>query len=106
MGERSHTLTVVLEKVDHIKDDDGIGTGKSDPFVKFELEQDNLILDRNFGTKKSSRKRDVTNPVFNETFTWHLPSDVGLKNLELVCKIMDDDIIGGAGTAFLCLSRS
>jgi Ca2+-dependent lipid-binding protein len=80
-------LTVVLEKVTHLKDQDLLGT--SDPYVKFELEQDNLLLDKNFGEKKSSRKKSELSPVYNETFTFeNLP---GLKNLELTCKIIDDD---------------
>jgi Ca2+-dependent lipid-binding protein len=88
-------LTVHLDKVTHLKDDDGLGMGKSDPYVLFELEQDNLLLDKNFGTQKSSKKKDDCNPVYNETFKFNIPDKVGLKNVELTCKIMDDDIVGG-----------
>lgn len=83
-------LTIFLDKVTHLKDDDHLG--KSDPYVKFELEQDNLLLDKDFGTQKSSKKKDELNPVYGETFTFkNLP---GLKNLELTIKVMDDDIVG------------
>ena len=37
-------LTVVLNKVTNLKDNDTIGN--TDPYVKFELEQDVSILDR------------------------------------------------------------
>ena len=53
-------------------------TGASDPYVKFELEQDNLVLDKGFGKKQSSVKKDDNSPVYNETFTWNIPT---LKNM-------------------------
>lgn len=46
--------TVLLVKVDNLSDDDSIG--KSDPYVKFELEQDNMVFDKDYGNKESSKK--------------------------------------------------
>jgi Ca2+-dependent lipid-binding protein len=83
-------LTVLLEKVTNIADKDGIG--KSDPYVKITLEQDNfgVFRDQGYGAKLSSKKANTINPVYNETFTFtDLPS---LDNMVLTCKIMDDDI--------------
>jgi Ca2+-dependent lipid-binding protein len=84
-------LTVKLLQVTNLCDQDTLG--KSDPFVKFNLEQDNLAFDKNFGDKKSTKKGGTVNPVYNETFTWEFPSNMGLNNLVLRCKVMDDDPI-------------
>lgn len=84
-------LTVKLNKVTNLKDGDLIG--KSDPYVKFELEQDNMVFDKDFGKQKSSVKSDDCNPVYDETFTFEVPSTEGLHNLVLTCKIMDDDTL-------------
>jgi Ca2+-dependent lipid-binding protein len=84
-------LTVKLLQVTNLCDKDTLG--KSDPFVKFNLEQDNLAFDKNFGDKKSTKKGGTVNPVYNETFTWEVPSNMGLNNLVLRCKVMDDDPI-------------
>uniref|UniRef100_A0A7S3L3W1 C2 domain-containing protein n=1 Tax=Amphora coffeiformis TaxID=265554 RepID=A0A7S3L3W1_9STRA len=81
-------LTVVLERIDHLRDKDALGGGASDPYVKFELEQDNLVLDKDFGKKQSSIKKDDCSPVYNETFTWEIPT---LKNMKLWVKVMDED---------------
>jgi Ca2+-dependent lipid-binding protein len=53
----------------------------------------NLVFDKNFGEKKSSTKNDETNPIYNETFTWEIPSNMGINNLVLWVKIMDDDLL-------------
>ena len=85
-------LTVKLLKVTNLSDGDMLG--KSDPYVKFNLEQDNLlelVFDKNFGDKMSTTKGDTLNPVYNETFTWEIPSSIGLHNMVLRCKVMDDD---------------
>jgi C2 domain len=89
-------------------------SSQSDPYVKFELEQDNFLLDKDFGERKSSVKKgksvevvggikscvflttlarcsDSLSPVYGETFTFTLPDDIGLKNIVLKIKIMDDD---------------
>merc|ERR1712174_27240 len=83
------TLKVHLHKINNLADGDWIG--KSDPYVRFELEQDNLFFDKDFGEKKSSTKKDEQNPVYEETFTFaDLP---GLNNMELTVKVMDDDML-------------
>lgn len=60
---------------------------QSDPYVKFELEQNNAIFDKDMGDKKSSKKKDEANPVYDEVFVWNIPT---LENMELTCKVMDD----------------
>jgi len=83
-------LKVFLDKITNLADDDKIG--ESDPYVLFELEQDNALFDKNFGERKSSKKKDEQNPVYGETFTFaDVPS---LHNLVLKVKVMDDDIVG------------
>jgi Ca2+-dependent lipid-binding protein len=81
-------LTIVLEKVTNLRDEDGIG--KSDPYVKFELEQDNLIFDKGYGKKESTKKKNVLSPEYDETFEF--PDIPSLNNMVLRVKIMDDDI--------------
>lgn len=81
-------LTINLLRVEKLRDADGFGS--SDPYVKFQLEQDNMIFDKNFGNQVSSRKNNDLNPEYNETFTFDgLPS---LNNMVLRVRIMDDDI--------------
>jgi Ca2+-dependent lipid-binding protein len=81
-------LTVVLEKIDDLRDEDDLG--RSDPYVKFELEQDNSLFDKDFGNQESSKKKGTCNPVYNETFSFaNLPS---LKNMVLTVRVKDDDI--------------
>ena len=43
-------LTVLLKNITNLADEDHIG--KSDPYVKFELEQDNLVFDKDYGERK------------------------------------------------------
>ena len=81
-------LTVLLERAENLKDTDMLGGGKSDPYVLLEVEQDNLIIDKDFGEKRSTVKKDDLNPVYNETFTWELPT---LNNMKLWVKVMDED---------------
>eukprot|EP00584_Thalassiosira_punctigera_P001242 CAMPEP_0172525856 /NCGR_PEP_ID=MMETSP1067-20121228/880_1 /TAXON_ID=265564 ORGANISM="Thalassiosira punctigera, Strain Tpunct2005C2" /NCGR_SAMPLE_ID=MMETSP1067 /ASSEMBLY_ACC=CAM_ASM_000444 /LENGTH=67 /DNA_ID=CAMNT_0013309235 /DNA_START=92 /DNA_END=292 /DNA_ORIENTATION=+ len=64
-------LTVFLEKATNLKDEDTIG--KSDPYVKFELEQDNLIFDHDMGEMKSTTKQGDLNPVYEEEFIFNIP---------------------------------
>lgn len=59
--------------------------------MKFELEQNNAVFDKDMGDKKSTKKKDEPNPVYGETFIWNIET---LNNMELTCKIMDDDIAG------------
>ena len=79
-------LTVFLDKITNLADQDTIG--KADPYVKFHLEQDNLIFDKDFGRVTSSKKTGDLNPVYEEEFTFEVP---GLNNLVLWVKVMDDD---------------
>mmetsp|Transcript_54895 Transcript_54895/g.116631 ORF Transcript_54895/g.116631 Transcript_54895/m.116631 type:complete len:132 (+) Transcript_54895:86-481(+) len=81
-------LTVFLEKATNLKDEDTIG--KSDPYVKFELEQDNLIFDHDMGEMKSTTKSGDLNPVYEEEFVFNIPT---LENMVLHCKVMDEDIL-------------
>lgn len=83
-------LTILLEKVDNLRDGDLIG--KSDPYVVFELKQDNFVLDKHFGKQESSHKSNVLSPVYNETF--HFSEIPSLNNMVLSVTIMDDDIGG------------
>merc|ERR1719510_1032163 len=85
-------LTIHLQRITNLKDDDF--QGKSDPYVEFELEQDNTFRrDKDYGEKKSTKKSNELNPVYDEYFTYSdLPS---LNNMELTCKVMDDDMLTG-----------
>ena len=65
-------------------------SGKSDPYVKFYLEQDNMVFDKNYGKQESSKKKNELNPVYGETFTFKdVPS---LNNMVLHVTVKDDDI--------------
>ena len=81
-------LTIHLDKATNLKDKDTIG--KSDPYIKFSLEQDNLLKDKDYGDMKSTTKQGDLNPVYDETFHFNIPS---LKNMVLTVKVMDDDIV-------------
>ena len=59
-------IVVFLDRVSHLVDADIIGT--TDPYVKFHLEQDNAIFDKNYGKKTSTKKKGDQNPVYGETF--------------------------------------
>jgi Ca2+-dependent lipid-binding protein len=81
-------LTVFLDNATNLADTDFIG--KTDPYVRLHLKQDNWGRDRDFGYQKSSIKSNTLNPVYHETFAWHNVPD--LKNLVLNVHIMDQDI--------------
>jgi Ca2+-dependent lipid-binding protein len=81
-------VTVYLDKITNLRNADTFS--KSDPYVVFNLEQDNYLLDKNYGKKISSKKEDDLNPEYGETFEF---TDVPtLKNLVLRIRVMDDDI--------------
>merc|ERR1712130_302544 len=61
---------------------------KTDPYIKFEIEQDNWLRDYDYGRQISSKKQDDLNPIYGETFYFNLPT---LKNMILKIKVMDDD---------------
>ena len=52
-----------------------------------------MILDKDYGSQKSTTKKNDLNPVYGETFTFNIPS---LKNMELKIKvnIVSDDKMG------------
>jgi Ca2+-dependent lipid-binding protein len=52
-----------------------------------------LLFDKTFGSKVTKTKKDDLNPVYNETFSFEVPSSLGLRNLVLICKVMDKDFI-------------
>jgi Ca2+-dependent lipid-binding protein len=81
-------VTVYLDKISNLRDEDSLG--KSDPYVKFHLEQDNSIFDKNYGKKISSKKKNDLNPEYGETFEF--PNVPTLKNLVLHVRVLDDDI--------------
>lgn len=84
------TLNVYLDRIEHLKDEDGIGN-KSDPYVTLELEQDNWVFDKGYGKKKSGWKRNELSPEFDETFEFpDVPDD--LENMVLSLKVWDADI--------------
>lgn len=80
-------VTVVLDKITNLRDTDGLG--KSDPYVKFELEKDNWVFDKTLGKFSSSKKKNELNPVYNETFTFENVPET--KNMILHVKVWDDD---------------
>jgi Ca2+-dependent lipid-binding protein len=81
-------VTVYLDKITDLRNADTYS--KSDPYVVFNLEQDNYLLDKNYGKKISSKKKDDLNPEYGETFEFTgVPT---LKNLVLRVRVMDDDI--------------
>ena len=47
-----------------------------------------MVLDKDYGSQKSSTKQNDTSPVYGETFWFEIPS---LKNMVLKVKIMDKD---------------
>ena len=80
-------LTVHLYKITNLTDNAHID--EADPYVKFELEQDNAIFDQDFGSMRSSKKKNEQNPVYSEDFKFEIPT---LENMELKVTVMDDDV--------------
>lgn len=81
-------VTVYLDKITNLIDEDKLG--KSDPYVKFELEQDNLVFDKGYGKQTSTKKNNDLNPEYGETFTF--PDVPTLDNMVLSVVVWDDDI--------------
>lgn len=79
---------VLLDRIEHLRDEDTLG--KSDPYVKFSLEQDNYFLDKDFGTQQSSKKTNDLSPEYNETFEFD--GVKSMNNMKLHVQVMDDDI--------------
>ena len=80
-------LTVFLDRATNLADTDFIG--KTDPYVRLELKQDNWVRDQDFGYQVSSTKSNELNPIYGETFTWNNISD--LQNMVLKIRVMDKD---------------
>jgi len=81
-------LTVVLKQIKHLRDEDTFG--KSDPYVEFELEQDNFFFDKDLGQKKSSKKKGEVNPVYNETFKWENVRSTNNLKLDVKGKFLNE----------------
>jgi Ca2+-dependent lipid-binding protein len=80
-------LTVHLEKATNVADKDLFG--ESDPYVRFDLKQDNWGRDHDYGFQRSSVKKNERNPVYNETFVFNnVPT---LNNMVLKVRVLDDD---------------
>lgn len=80
-------LKVRLVKATNLADKDLFG--KTDPYVRLELEQDNIFRDHDYGYQVSSKKRNELNPVWNEDFVFNIPT---LDNMVLTLKVFDEDI--------------
>ncbi|CAB9513106.1 Synaptotagmin-9 [Seminavis robusta] len=80
-------LTVFLDKATNLADTDFIG--KTDPYVIFDLKQDNWLQNRDYGYQRSSTKSNDLHPVYGETFIWKNIEDI--ENLVLKVRIMDAD---------------
>mmetsp|Transcript_20738 Transcript_20738/g.43406 ORF Transcript_20738/g.43406 Transcript_20738/m.43406 type:complete len:133 (-) Transcript_20738:2356-2754(-) len=80
-------LTVRLIKATNLCDQDLFG--KTDPYVRIELEQDNVFRDKDYGFQNSSTKQGELNPVWDETFNFNIPT---LDNMVLTLKVMDSDV--------------
>jgi Ca2+-dependent lipid-binding protein len=82
-------LTVYLDKIRNLNDNDGIG--RSDSYIKFHLKKDNVLFDKGYGDQVSSKKPDDNNPEYGETFTFEdVPS---LESMVLHVQVVDDDFI-------------
>jgi Ca2+-dependent lipid-binding protein len=81
-------LTIHLDRASNLADTDVLGM--TDPYVRFELKQDNWGRDHDLGSQRSSIKKNEINPVYDETFIFNnVPT---LDNMVLKVKIMDDDV--------------
>mmetsp|Transcript_22175 Transcript_22175/g.46659 ORF Transcript_22175/g.46659 Transcript_22175/m.46659 type:complete len:134 (-) Transcript_22175:1587-1988(-) len=81
-------LKVRLVEAKNLADKDFFG--KTDPYVRLELEQDNYFRDHDYGYQISSKKRNELNPVWNEDFSFNnIPT---LQNMVLTLRVFDEDI--------------
>jgi Ca2+-dependent lipid-binding protein len=68
--------------------------GTADPYVTLRVEKDGIFYDTAVGeVKKTKVLRNVTNPVFNEVFTFHLDD---LKDKKLNIKVHAEASRGSA----------
>ena len=49
-----------------------------------------MFRDKDYGDQKSTTKKGDLNPVYEETFTFEIPT---LNNMELSVKVVDEDIV-------------
>ena len=71
-------LTIKLKNITNLIDEDGLG--RSDPYVKFELEKDKWVFDKTLAKHTSSKKKNQVNPVYNETFSFpNVPTTNNMK---------------------------
>jgi len=80
-------LTIHLDQITNLIDD--ARRDMADPYVKFELEQNNAVFDKDFGEMVSSKKTNEQNPVYDEVFQFEIPN---LDNMELTVTVYDDDV--------------
>ena len=80
-------LKVRLVKASNLEDADYIG--KTDPYVRLELEQDTNLGDIDYGYKNSSTKSNDCNPVWNQDFEFTIPT---LDKMVLRLIVYDADI--------------
>jgi Ca2+-dependent lipid-binding protein len=104
-------LTVVLVKIANLRDEDGLG--KSDPYVKFELEKDKWMFDKTLGKFESTHKKNDCNPEYNETFKFEkVPTmdnmKLHVKGEQSRCCIIEKPFVASLTGTSLCfqLSRS
>ncbi|XP_019718755.1 synaptotagmin-4 isoform X1 [Hippocampus comes] len=88
----TNTLTVVVLKARHLPKNDN--NGPSDPYVKVNLYHGKKRVCK----KKTSVKKCAPNPVFNELFTFDLPSDEGLRDTSVELLLMDSDTGNSRGS--------
>lgn len=81
------TLNVHLYKITNLCDDSHFDV--ADPYVKFELEKDNLLFDEEFGEQVSSKKKNDMNPVYSEDFKFEIRN---LRKMVLLVTVFDDDM--------------
>ncbi|XP_057710838.1 synaptotagmin-4 [Corythoichthys intestinalis] len=81
----TNTLTVVVLKARHLPKNDN--HRPTDPYVKVNLYHGKKRVCK----KKTHVKKCAPNPVFNELFTFDLPSDEGLRDTGVELLLMDSD---------------
>ncbi|XP_077357214.1 synaptotagmin-4 isoform X1 [Festucalex cinctus] len=86
----TNTLTVVVLKARHLPKNDNNGPS-ADPYVKVNLYHGKKRVCK----KKTHVKKCAPNPVFNELFTFDLPSDEGLRDTSVELLLMDSDAGNG-----------
>ncbi|XP_077445777.1 synaptotagmin-4 [Stigmatopora argus] len=81
----TNSLTVGVLKARHLPKDDN--NRPTDPYVKVNLYHGKKRICK----KKTHVKKSSPNPVFNDLFTFDLPSDEGLRDTSVELLLMDSD---------------